>query len=208
MISRDPKHSYYAAGIYYAYDAASGVYTGRSLGRGDAFTYHPTPFAQWYRYNDDFVTMQTLVEFGGSALVIFYGQDSSRRDCVPDTTKLAFARDRGSLASGFKPTQHRVSIPDAPLYTAPAKEYSPPTEYMTMEAFLRHSNRVVDTTLEDPIDPPAHAIEICNEVAIQGVRFPPGCYKFLARGYQAIALRVRHDDPTAAWSTYRHIAQR
>lgn len=54
---------------------------------------------------------------------------------------------------------------------------------MTMEAFLRHSNRVVDTTLEDPIDPPAHAIEVCNEVAIQGVRFPPGCYKFLARGY-------------------------
>ena len=161
VLSRDPKHCYYAAGIYYAYDAVSGVYTGRSLGRGDAFTYRPSPFAQWYRYNDDFVTMQTLVEFGGSALVIFYGQDSARRDCVPDTTKLAFSRDRGSLASGFKPTQHRVPIPDAPLYAAPAKEYSPPLEYMTLEAFLRHPQRVVDMTVDDPIDPPPHALEIC-----------------------------------------------
>lgn len=140
--------------------------------------------------------------------MIFYGQDSARRDCVPDTTKLAYSRDRGSLASGFKPTQHRVSIPDAPLYVAPTKDYSPPFEYMTMEAFLRHPNRVVDTTLEDPIDPPAHAQEVCGPVAIQGVVFPPGCYKFLAKGYQGIALRVRHDDPTAAWSTYRHIARR
>ena len=73
VISRDPGHSYYSGGIHYTHDPTTGVYTGRSLGRGDAFTYRASPFAKYYRYNDDVITMRTLCEFCGSALVIFYG---------------------------------------------------------------------------------------------------------------------------------------
>lgn len=110
--------------------------------------------------------MRTLCEFCGSALVIFYGQDSPRRDCSDADCYYAYARDKYSLARGFKPTELRVAIPTVPLYSAPAKEYAPPPEYMKMEDFLRHANRVVDTTVDDPIDPPPHVVDICQPVAI------------------------------------------
>lgn len=208
VITRDPGRSFYAAGIHYAYDPQSGIYTGRSQGRGDAFTFKPSPYARYYAYTDEYVRMVTLAEFAGQALVYFDQVGELPPRNIEARSVLAHARSTHQLSRNWHPTVSTVNIPAALNYTVPAKDFTPPHEYMTMADFLSSPHRSVDTTLNDPIDVPSHCLDLLCQVAIQGVVFDPGCYKFIAKSYKAIAIRVRHDDPTQAWSTYRHIAER
>lgn len=77
---------------------------------------------------------------------------------------------------------------------------------MDLDTFLSLPTRRVDTTCESGIDPPAHCLDICQSVCLDGVVFPPGAYVFRADGHAAVAVRVAADAPHATWSTYRHLA--
>ena len=83
VISDDPKRNYFAGGISYQYDEASGVYTGTSLGRPDIHSYRASEFAKYYTYHTANYSMTTLAHFCGQRLVLFYANARGDTESVP-----------------------------------------------------------------------------------------------------------------------------
>lgn len=71
VISADPEVPYYDGGIDYEYDPQQRCYRGRSEGKGDTFTYSPSPFAKYYSYSGEGYGMVTIASFASERLVLF-----------------------------------------------------------------------------------------------------------------------------------------
>lgn len=82
VITDSPCRDWHAAGISYTYDEEAKVYTGRSAGRGDYFTFKPSPFAKYNYYCDRLWEMRTVAQFAGQRLVYFSPNYAAKPDEV------------------------------------------------------------------------------------------------------------------------------
>lgn len=151
--------------------------------------------------------MTTLCTFCGQSLVYFQPPGSRPHAEVLSQIQVPTG-PLDSKQGHWSPSSLCTDIPSASTYTVPAKDFTPPTEYMDLGTFLELPLRRVDTTVETMIEPPPHCLDITQSVCLSGVIFPPGSYVFRADKFGGTAVRVPDDAPNASWSTYRHLASK